>query len=307
MSRMGRRPEIHVVAGAMFDAEGRVLLAQRPVGKHMAGRWEFPGGKLQDGESAEAGLRRELAEELGVELGSAERLIRISHDYPDRRVLLDVWQVTAYSGEPRGLDAQALDWVAPDRLPAIDLLEADRPIIAALRLPRIALSIGGLDALDAVGAAGRRRRPCVLFWDPDDADPAAEATREAVRAARRQGHKVIVAGGGVEAIMAAASTGADGLLLTGGDRMSVDPRGSFMVGEVCPTPAAARAAAAAGAHFVVVAPAADAADEQEFTGLLAGLGVPAYLGWYADARSLSKVRSWGAHGCAVAPPGSGAG
>lgn len=295
---MPGRTQIHVVAGALFDGDGRVLLAQRPVGRHMAGRWEFPGGKLNRGELPEAGLRRELAEELGIELVAAEPLLKFVHDYPDRRVLLDVWRVTGYSGEPRGLDAQALEWVPPDRLPAVDLLEADRPIITALRLPRVALSIGGLEAL---GAAGRDSEPRALFWDPDGAEPGSEETREAVRAARRRGHKVILVGDGVEAVMAAAATGADGMLLSGGDRMSVDPRGSFMVGEVCPTPAAVKAAASAGAHFIVVPTGGIGADERQVASLLAGLGVPAYVGWFPDSESLAEVRSWGAHGCAVGP------
>ncbi len=95
--------EIHVVAGAIADADGRVLIAQRPRGRHMAGRWEFPGGKLAPGEDPCAGLARELAEELGIALRSARPLIRLRHTYPERRVLLDVWQVTEYDGVPQAL------------------------------------------------------------------------------------------------------------------------------------------------------------------------------------------------------------
>src|SRR5690606_11405069 len=76
---------IHVVAGALFDAEGRVLIAQRPAGKHMAGGWEFPGGKLEAGEPARVGLGRELREELGVEVLQAEPLVAYVHAYTDRR------------------------------------------------------------------------------------------------------------------------------------------------------------------------------------------------------------------------------
>ena len=142
--------EIHVVAGAIADAEGRVLIAQRPRGRHMAGRWEFPGGKLVAGEDPYIGLQRELAEELGVTVREAKPLIRLRHDYPDRRVLLDVWQVTAYDGEPQALDAQALTWARPDELPRHDLLEADRAIVTALRLPRLArmLSAGEVPPVD---------------------------------------------------------------------------------------------------------------------------------------------------------------
>jgi 8-oxo-dGTP diphosphatase len=123
---------IEVVAGALYDASGRVLIAQRPPGKALAGRWEFPGGKLHDGESADDALAREMREELGVEVLAAERLMRYPHEYPDRVVWLDMWIVREWRGEPRGLDGQALKWVEPARLDGEDILEADQPIVAAL-------------------------------------------------------------------------------------------------------------------------------------------------------------------------------
>jgi 8-oxo-dGTP diphosphatase len=134
---------IHVVAGALFDASGRVLIAQRPPGKHMAGGWEFPGGKVEQGEEPFAALKRELHEELGIDVHEAERLIAYEHQYPHRRVLLDLWVVTRYSGEPQPLDAPVLQWVAVDELESAGLLEADRPMIGALAgrkefLPKIA-------------------------------------------------------------------------------------------------------------------------------------------------------------------------
>ena len=129
------RPAVHVVAAAVTDADGRVLIAQRPEGKHLAGGWEFPGGKLEPGEAREAGLARELLEELGITITTPRPLIRVRHTYPTREVLLDMWVVTRFQGEPRGLDGQALRWCAQDDLPEADLLPADKPIVAALRLP----------------------------------------------------------------------------------------------------------------------------------------------------------------------------
>jgi 8-oxo-dGTP diphosphatase len=123
---------VNVVAGALFDAQGRVLIAQRPTGKALAGRWEFPGGKLDDGEEAFAGLARELREELGVAVAAAEPLIRYPHQYAERIVWLDMWVVTEWSGEPRGLDGQAIKWVHLQGLSGEDILEADQPIIEAL-------------------------------------------------------------------------------------------------------------------------------------------------------------------------------
>jgi 8-oxo-dGTP diphosphatase len=124
-----------VVAAAVIDGTGRVLIAQRPAGKHMAGGWEFPGGKLEPGEERLAGLARELREELGITIATPRPLIRVRHAYPSREVLLDVWVVRRYSGEPRGLDGQALRWCTQDELATAELLPADKPIVAALRLP----------------------------------------------------------------------------------------------------------------------------------------------------------------------------
>jgi 8-oxo-dGTP diphosphatase len=121
-----------VVAGALYDPAGRVLIAQRPQGKHMAGRWEFPGGKVAAGEAERDALARELAEELGVALIAARPFMRAKHRYPDREVELSLWLVEAYEGEPQPLDGQSLKWVPPRGLPAEDLLEADRPFVTAL-------------------------------------------------------------------------------------------------------------------------------------------------------------------------------
>ena len=124
---------LRVVAAVLVDRQGQVLIAQRPPGKWQAGRWEFPGGKLEPGEDEAAAVRRELAEELGIRVDAAERLADITHDYPDRRVAIGLWLVLRHEGEPVGLDGQALRWVAPDSLETCDLLEADLPMLPALR------------------------------------------------------------------------------------------------------------------------------------------------------------------------------
>jgi 8-oxo-dGTP diphosphatase len=128
----GTSLRLQVVAGVLYDAEGRVLLAQRPEGKFMAGKWEFPGGKLKAGESEAAALRRELAEELGIEVHECCALVRLEHQYPDRQVSLSVWSVSHYSGSALGLEGQALRWVAPAALFSEDLLPADWPIVDVL-------------------------------------------------------------------------------------------------------------------------------------------------------------------------------
>jgi 8-oxo-dGTP diphosphatase len=128
---------VRVVAAVLRDDHGRVLIAQRPAGKHMAGYWEFPGGKIAPGESSEQALKRELAEELGVSLQRCHPLLQLRHDYADRVVELEVFAVDDYAGAPAGLEAQALKWVAAAELYGQALLPADRPIVEALNSLRL--------------------------------------------------------------------------------------------------------------------------------------------------------------------------
>lgn len=125
-------PAIHVVAGAVFDAAGRVLIAQRPPGKHMAGGWEFPGGKRGASETPLDALTRELKEELGIDVRSARPIVSYTHAYADRRVLLDLWWVREYDGAPVSAEGQPIKWVALRELDCAGLLEADKPMIGPL-------------------------------------------------------------------------------------------------------------------------------------------------------------------------------
>ncbi len=122
-----------VVAAALCDARGRVLIARRPADKHMAGRWEFPGGKVGPAETEPQALIRELHEELGVLVRDPRFCLRLTHAYPDRTVELSCWIVADFRGEPRGLDGQQLKWVPAAALAGEDILEADLPFIEALQ------------------------------------------------------------------------------------------------------------------------------------------------------------------------------
>jgi len=126
------RPAIDVVAGVLVRGDGRILIGQRPAGKHMAGAWEFPGGKKEAPESARTALVRELREELGVEIVRAARLLELTHTYPDRQVRLDFWWIDRWRGEPEPMEGQALRWVTGPELGAADLLPADGPVVAAI-------------------------------------------------------------------------------------------------------------------------------------------------------------------------------
>lgn len=125
----GLKPTVRVVAAVIYDETRRVLVAQRPPGKALAGQWEFPGGKTEAGESDARALRRELREELGVEVRVARALLEYSHEYTERHVRLSVWVVEEFTGVPAGLEGQQLQWVPPAALRALPLLRADLPIV----------------------------------------------------------------------------------------------------------------------------------------------------------------------------------
>lgn len=123
-----------VSAVALVDPEGRVLLAQRPEGKQLAGMWEFPGGKVEAGETPEAALMREIKEELGVEL--CERcfapLTFVSHQYENFHLLMMLYVAHRWEGIPQGLDQQALTWKRPKDMRSMPMPPADLPLIPVL-------------------------------------------------------------------------------------------------------------------------------------------------------------------------------
>lgn len=123
---------VHVAVAVISNSNGDILISKRPGHVHQGGLWEFPGGKLEPGESLESALKRELLEELGIELNTCQPLVEIQHDYPDKSVLLDVWSVSDFSGVPYGREQQPIRWVAPEALGQYDFPEANQPIIQAI-------------------------------------------------------------------------------------------------------------------------------------------------------------------------------
>ncbi|MBD8636017.1 Nudix family hydrolase [Stenotrophomonas sp. CFBP 13725] len=126
---------IHVVAGVITDARGRVLLNRRTEHSDLAGLWEFPGGKREPGETSEQALARELHEELGIEADIGDWLMDVPQCYPDKDLVLEVRHVRSWKGTPRGREGQAITWVAPDKLGRYSMPPADLPVVAALREP----------------------------------------------------------------------------------------------------------------------------------------------------------------------------
>lgn len=122
---------IPVSVGVISDRSGRLLLQQRLEGTPCAGQWEFPGGKLEPGESAEQALRRELQEELGIVVRKTLPLLQVCHDYDHARVRLEVMLVEEFDGEPHGAEGQTVIWLSPEEARKLDLLPAAWPILSA--------------------------------------------------------------------------------------------------------------------------------------------------------------------------------
>lgn len=127
---------VHVAVAVIRNQHNQILISQRLQHTHMGGLWEFPGGKVEADESVRDALKREIQEELGLVIRDAEPLICVPHDYPDKHVLLDVWQVTSCSGNAEGREGQLITWAAPQELHQYEFPVANRPIVTAVQLPR---------------------------------------------------------------------------------------------------------------------------------------------------------------------------
>lgn len=306
------RPHIEVVAAVLRDAAGRVLIAQRPPGKALAGRWEFPGGKREADEVPAAALQRELEEELGITPLAARHLLTIQHDYPDRRVRMATYTVDAWRGVPVPREGQGLAWVAPADLPRWDILEADAPIVAALRLPdRLLITpepgddpVAFLASLDAALARGVRL--VQLRAKSLRTAAYADLARAALEVTRRHGATLLLNA----APALAQELGADGVHLDGARLASLDrrplARGRWVSASVHDAASLARARALA-VDCVLLGPVRATASHPgvtplgwpRFAGLVAQAGLPVYaLGGLAP-RDIAHAQAQGAQGIAA--------
>ena len=132
---MNKYSTVHVAVGVLLNGNREVLIALRSARSHQGGLWEFPGGKVEEGESVERALNREFEEELGISVQACTPLIQIRHEYSDKSVMLDVWRIEKYSGIPKGREGQAIEWRALSKLRAADFPKANERIISALNRP----------------------------------------------------------------------------------------------------------------------------------------------------------------------------
>lgn len=133
---------IHVAVAVIRNNYNQVLISKRHDHVHLGGYWEFPGGKVEAGESVENALKREIKEELDIQISEYRPLIKITHHYKNKSVLLDVWDVSRYSGDAKGNEDQLIDWKASDELDVEEFPKADVPIIRAINLPECCMITG---------------------------------------------------------------------------------------------------------------------------------------------------------------------
>ncbi|MEW5966237.1 MAG: Nudix family hydrolase [Pseudomonadota bacterium] len=304
-----------VVAAVLTQPDGSVLLAQRPPGKAYAGYWEFPGGKVEAGESLEAALARELQEELGIAIAAPCRWITRVFEYPHATVRLNFFRVFAWAGEPHPHEGQVFSWQQPARLNVAPLLPANFPIVKALALP----DVFGITHAEALGVDSFLARLDVALADGlrliqvrDKSLPEAERlalAQETVRRAHRHGARVLVNG----PLELARAAGADGVHLDAAAATALAERpdcaepDSFLVGVSCHDGAELAHAAALGADFALLSPVlptqthpgAPTLGWQVFSELAAASPIPVYGLGGLERGDVALAQSHGAHGVAL--------
>jgi len=303
---------VHVVAGVIQDARGRILLARRTAGRDLAGLWEFPGGKVDAGETPEQALARELHEELGIHVQASVPLIAVAQAYRNKRIVLDVRRINAWTGNAVGREQQALAWAPPAKLASYPMPPADRPVVAALRQsdrylitpePEPSQREMFLANLDRALAAGVRRVQLrSLASDPVTLHPLAEAVLKRCRAVGAE----LLINGHVELARALGV----GVHLRAAQCMALAERplpGKFTVAASCHDAAELRHAEEIGVDFVVLGPVAATPTHpgrpplgwDGFARLREAVALPIYALGGMAAADLANARAHGAQGIAA--------
>jgi 8-oxo-dGTP diphosphatase len=312
---MSQTPITEVVAAVLTQPDGRVLLAQRPPGKVYAGYWEFPGGKVEPGETLQAALARELHEELGIVVNPSCRWITRVFEYPHATVRLNFFRVFEWQGEPHPHEGQVFSWQQPDAVEVSPLLPANFPILKALSLPPLlgishAESLGVDSFLARLDVALHNGLRLIQLRDktlPDDARLALAG--ETVRRAHRYGARVLVNG----SLELARAAGADGVHLDSSAAAKLTARpdcakpDSFLVGVSCHDAAELAHAVSIGADFALLSPVlptlthpgAATLGWETFSGLAAASAIPVYGLGGLERGDVGLAQSHGAHGVAL--------
>lgn len=310
----GRAPDaagiVEVAVGVLVRSDGAVLFGQRLAGKPYAGWWEFPGGKLEAGETVTQALARELHEELGIDIAGTSPWVVREHVYPHAHVRLHFHRVEDWRGEPRSREGQALRWLKPDSIDAAPLLPAAIRVVGWLRLPPVhaisaASEIGDAPFLAALDARLRAGATMVQLREPGmDAARFDALFREVRACCERHGARLLVN----SAHPASYWQAAGGVHLRAADLMRLERRPDLRwVGASCHDEAELARACAIEADYVLLGPVRATASHpgqpgigwQRFSEIAASTSVPVYaLGGLAD-RDGPQARRAGAHGVAL--------
>lgn len=303
-----------MVAGLITDARGRILLTRRTEGRDLAGRWEFPGGKREPGETSEQALVRELEEELGIRAEVGDWIIDVPQRYPDKRLRLEVRRIRSFKGTPRGHEGQAMVWVMPDKLGRYDMPPADKPVVGALLQPdRLLVTLASAAADDAAWLASLERalrngiqRVVLSLSGTDEARSQALGT-QAVALCKRHGAQALVR----EDTALATSLGT-GLYLSGARLVELTERplaADGLLAAACDTAEHLAAAERLRCDFAVTE--VQAQDDEtspgrekalawpDFERLREASSLPLYAAAGDDALGVDEVRRHGGQGVAL--------
>ncbi|MFO7602302.1 MAG: Nudix family hydrolase [Gammaproteobacteria bacterium] len=305
---------MHVVVGVIKNAQHKILISKRPAHVHQGGLWEFPGGKVEPGETPQQALRRELHEECGIDVAAAHTLGSIRHDYADRTVLLEVYVVETFSAEPRGREGQPLRWVHAEHLRRYAFPAANLEIIKMLErsaLPELCLITGRFSSVDdfaqkLTASLARGVRLVQLRLKSVDPQQQEALVKQAIALCRQQQAMLLLS----PDLYAAHATEVAGMHLT-----------SQQLYEFKQRPLAADKLLSASVHhagelqqaqklqadFVLLSPVLPTSSHPDaaplgwdcFRDLVAGVRCPVFALGGVDASHLPLARAAGAHGIAA--------
>ena len=301
---------IDIVLGVIRNPTGdKVLIARRPQGSHLGGLWEFPGGKVRDGETALGALKRELYEEVNITAGRCTPLISFDYDYPGRSLRFEVWKVRSWTGEVAGKEGQETRWADTASLSVADFPPANRGVIAACKLPGTYLITPDLESyspvfmekLDACLAAGVK---LVQFRSKSGNDHK-PAVMEMIEACRRHGAGLMVNSTPEFAVEA----GADGVHLTSARLLRLAERplpAGVRVAASCHGPEELSHAVKVGVDFCVLSPVRKPSGKpgiplgwDRFSGMAGSVPIPVYALGGMRLSDLDTARRHGAQGIAL--------
>lgn len=304
------QPAVEAAVGVILREDGQVLLGQRPPGKTWAGWWEFPGGKIEEGESPLEALQRELHEEIGIEAEQVYPWITRIFSYPERKVVLRFFMVRRWHREPHGRENQLLSWQDPAAVTVSPLLPANAPVMTALCLPPVhaitnLAEMGEAPFLSALERALQNGLRLVQVREKQlDRDALVRFAATVVALARPYGARVVVNG---DAGIARAS-GADGFHLSSAALMSLDskPEG-LLCGASCHDRAELQHAATLHVDYVLLGPVqatlthpgAAVLGWSRFAALIPELPMPVYALGGLGPQDMADAWRHGAHGLAM--------